>query len=219
MRTVILFLSLVSAQAGGADNAAPMVAELSQLLVGEFDSRRQMHDDIATGVPRADVHGWVNRTFVAVDAPKVGNAVVVTTTSYNSSSWTFDKNEFLVWTLTLDEQGKRVVMSPKRFKDPQPRLPFSRDGEKLAGFSPDDLEAAIGGAACDIVWTPTENGFSGRSRPCRVMSTTKGKMLNWTWQFDLAEDALMIAFFGRDETGTALDGSPDNKPYRLDRIN
>lgn len=202
-----------------AEDAPSLPHQLAQMLVGEFDSVRQMEDDKANNVPKEMAHGRINRSFVITDAPAVGDPVVVSTTAYAGNPWHFDSGEFLVWTLTEQtiEDGPAVVMAPRRFKEQERRMPFARDGEKLGGFTDDDLETAVSGANCVLVWTPNENGFSGRSQPCYVMSTTKNVMLNWVWSYELTEDALWISYEGIDENGEVLDGTPKGSPYRLDR--
>ncbi len=132
------------------------------MLVGEYDSQRQMQEDKANNVPREMAHARVNRTFVSTEAPAVGDIVLVGTTAYAADPWIFDRGEFMVWTFTENTEENSVVMSPRRFKDLDRRIPFARDGEKLGGFTPDDLEAAVSGANCEIVWTASNDGFSGR---------------------------------------------------------
>ena len=187
------------------------------MLVGEYDSQRQMQEDKANNVTREMSHSRINRSFVSTEAPAVSDIVLVGTTAYAANPWIFDNGEFLVWTFTENAQGNSVVMSPRRFKDSERRIPFARDGEKVGGFTPDDLETAVSGANCEIVWTANTDGFSGRSKPCYVMSTTKKKMLNWVWEFELSDRALWISFAGIDEDGAVLDGTPEGSPYRLDR--
>lgn len=202
-----------------AEQTLSLSHRLAHMLVGEYDSVRQMQEDKENNVPKDMSHARINRSFVITDAPAVGDPVVVSTTAYAGNPWHFDSGEFLVWTLTDEttEDVKSVVMSPRRFKDQERRMPFARDGEKLGGFTDDDLETAVSGANCVLVWTPSEDGFSGRSQPCYVMSTTKNKMLNWVWQYELIDDALWISFAGIDENGNVLDGTPKDSPYRLDR--
>lgn len=202
----------------GSVAAQSASADLARLLVGEYDSQRQMQEDQANNVPKEMSHARINRTFVSTDAPDVSDIVLVGTTAYAANPWIFDHGEFIVWTFTEGEDGNSTVMAPRRFKDLDRRIPFARDGEKLGGFTPDDLEGAVSGAACEIVWTRNGDGFSGRSKPCYVMSTTKKKMLDWQWTFELSDDALWISFAGVDENGDVLDGTPEGSPYRLDRV-
>lgn len=219
-------LSNLGAVAGLAFAVLPAAASPDSLLLdrfvgmlsGEFDSRLQQEQDIRDNVPKDSAHGRVFRTFAKVEAPSVGTHVIVTTTSYGGAQWHFDEYEFMVWNVTVDSQSASIVMSPRRFKDLDKRVPFAFAPEKLGGFGPQDLEPAKGGAACDIRWKAAADQFEGRSDPCRVMSVTKNKMLTWSWQFLLDTDGLEIAFSGSDDAGTVLDGSPEGNPYRLDRV-
>lgn len=211
----IYFLSLSSA---GVASDTDLVQTFANMLAGEFESRNQMEEDLAAGVPDNVRHYLVNRSFQLVEAPETGGTLMVGTTEYHFGRWIFDFNEFLVWTLTPGSDGKSVLMSPKRFRDQGKRLPFARRADRLGGFTPEDLEAARGGASCDLVWTKSDNGFVGESLPCSALSTTKGEVLDWDWRLELTRDALWIEFNGRDETGTVLDGTEGMTPYRLDRL-
>lgn len=212
-----LFFAVVLASSVSAQNKTAL-EELAGMLSGEFESRQQMQEDLDAGLADGKRHYWVNRTFQQVEAPEVGSHVFVATTEYNFNRWIFDFNEFYVWTLEVADNPEQIVMTPRRFKEQEKKLPFAREAWKLAGFGPDDLEAARGGGACTIVWMRTAEGFMGESEPCSVMSTTKGKMLDWEWRFDLMPQALFVEFNGRDETGASLDGTDGMAPYRLDRV-
>lgn len=201
----------VQAEAGLLDNFVFM-------LSGEFDSQAQQAEDVRQNVPKDLAHGRVFRTFTRVDAPGVSDFVVITTTSYGVERWYFDEAEFMVWILTVDPQQSLITMSPRRFKDLEERVPFAFSPDKLGGFESQDLEPAVGGAACDILWSQSSDGFIGRSAPCRVMSVTKNKVLTWSWRFSLSADALEVTFSGSDDNGEVLDGSPAGSPYRLDRV-
>lgn len=213
---LLLMFSMVSSSLSAEGETVSLEHELAGLLAGEYDSQIQMQEDRAAGVDDASMHLRVNRRFSLVNAPDVGEIVMVGTTAYHFGDWVFDQNEFMVWTLTAVDE-KTVVMSPRRFKEQEKRLPFAADAGKLSGFAPDDLESAIGGAACDIVWKRQGNGFIGSSRPCSVYSTTKDQMLEWEWHFQLNQEALWISFAGRDSAGNTLDSTPSGLPYRLDR--
>lgn len=187
------------------------------LLSGEFESRQQMEEDLAAGVPDDERHYWVNRTFQRVEAPEVGSHVLVGTTEYNAGQWMFDFNEFLVWSFEL--HGDQIIMTPHRFKEQDRKLPFAREAWKLAGIKMEDLEAARGGASCPLVWKSVEGGFEGKSAgECKVMSTLRKKVLDWQWRYKLADESLFVEFNGRDETGASLDGTEGMAPYRLDRV-
>ena len=187
------------------------------LLLGEYDSHRQQLEDERAGVTGQEAHMRVNRRFSRVDAPMVGDIVLVTNTIYGRDvGWSYDELEFMIWTITPIDDGTGLLMSPRRFKDMQDRLPFAYAPEKLGGFTDEDLEPAIGGAACDIVWTASNTGYSGRTKPCRVKSETQNKMFDWTWTFELDPHGLWITFEGTD--GNTRYGTPVGRPYRLDRL-
>ncbi|MBO6505690.1 MAG: hypothetical protein JJ850_07750 [Kordiimonadaceae bacterium] len=187
------------------------------MLTGEFESRQQMEEDLAAGVPDDKRHYWVNRTFQRVEAPEIGSHVLVGTTEYNAGRWMFDFNEFLVWNFEVD--GEQIIMTPRRFKEQERKLPFAREAWKLAGIKTEHLEAAKGGASCPLVWIEVEGGFEGKSAgECKVMSTLRKKILDWQWGYKLTKQSLFVEFNGRDETGASLDGTEGMAPYRLDRI-
>ncbi len=223
MRVLILLLSFLGPLSLAADNPAnaPTAANLQyfkRLLVGEFDSGRQAQTDKENGVDEKNAHGWVNRFFMEVSASAVAEHVLVGSTRYGGEEWLFDKDEFLVWILRADPDFNGILMSPRRFKKHREYSEFARDPLKLSDFSSDELEGAVGGASCDILWRPSKDGFSGQSKPCYVMSTTKHKMLNWVWNYELSKDALWISFTRRDENGENSYSTPENSPYRLDRL-
>jgi len=193
------------------------VSELTNLLIGEYDSFRQWQTDLETKVPNENRHGWINRSFIKVAAPKLAENVLVGSTIYSGPTGSIDKNEFLVWTFQTADDGS-IIMSPRRFKDLETRLAHLRDAKELSGFDATALEPAISGAACDIRWTKSNDGFLGETLPCRVMSVTKNKMLDWHWQYSLDQDGVWIEFSGTDDNGVALDATPPGKPYRLDRV-
>lgn len=215
----IVQVSALFALAAPAWAAEPIDTEaFVALLLGEYDSRRQQLEDQRAEVPKEEAHMRVNRRFSRVDAPAVGDTVVVSNTIYGTATggWNYDELEFMVWTVTPVEDGTALLMSPRRFKDIENRLPFAYAPEKLGGFTDDDLETAIGGAACEILWTKSNTGYSGRTKPCRVMSETQNKMFDWTWTFELDAQGLWITFEGTD--GKTRYGTPIGKPYRLDRV-
>ena len=199
------------------------IERLVTMFTGEFDNIAQMRaDQQLDSLTKEEKHGRLNRIFVRVDAPKVGKYVLVGTTRYNGyddKPWYFDKTEFLVWTFTEDEGSNTITMSPQKFKDLEARIPYATDPEKLSGFGPEDLETGTSGAICQIVWTPTENGFTGKNKPCKVLSTTTGKLLNFDWSYELHEKGMYADVRGLDDEGNVVYSTPGNAPYQLDRIN
>lgn len=195
------------------------VRRLVDLMSGEFDSLQQMQADEAAGVEGDKKHSRVNRYFMKIDAPQIGDAVLVGSTRYGGPpDWYFDKTEFLVWTVSVTENGQHLKMSPRRFKDLEPKIPFAKNANAFLGVQPVELEKATSGAACDIIWTRDGNGFLGESLPCKVLSTTQGVELNWSWKYQVLPDALWVEFSGATEKGEVLFSTPKGSPYRLDEI-
>lgn len=216
-RIATAFIVIFGCMSPSQANDQETLDQFIDMLTGEFESRQQMEDDLAAGVPDDKRHYWVNRTFQRVEAPEVGSHVLVGTTEYNAGRWMFDFNEFLVWDFRLDND--QIIMTPHRFKDQDRKLPFAREAWKLAGIKMEDLEAAKGGASCPLVWTTIDDGYQGVSAgECKVMSTLRKKILDWQWQYKLTQQALFVEFNGRDETGASLDGTEGMTPYRLDRL-
>ncbi|MFP2995381.1 hypothetical protein ABN763_05705 [Spongiivirga sp. MCCC 1A20706] len=199
------------------------IEKLLTMFSGEFDSIDQMRaDQKEDSIPEDDKHGRVNRIFVRVNAPKVGKYILVGSTRYNGHDdkpWYFDKTEFLVWIFEEDTNGKTITMRPKKFKDIESKIPHVRDSVKLSGFGPEDLEDGKSGAICHIVWTPTETGFSGRNKPCKVFSTTTQQLLNFKWEYELDEGGMFAEVNGLDDDGKIIYSTPGIAPYRLKRVN
>lgn len=211
--SALLLISMFPSQA----NDNEMLDRFVSVLVGEFESRKQMEEDLAAGVADDKRHYWVNRTFQRVEAPEIGSHVLVGTTEYNAGRWMFDFNEFLVWDFKLVDG--QIIMTPHRFIEQDRKLPFAREAWKLAGIKMKDLEEAKGGASCPLIWSETESGFEGRSAgECKVLSTLRKKILDWQWRYELTRESLFVEFNGRDETGKSLDGTEGMSPYRLDRV-
>jgi len=215
---LICCIGMLSACQSNKDSDVDNINKLVSLLEGEFDSGKHMRRDKRNEVPKEQAHGWVNRSFVKIDAPEVGDPVLVSATKYGGDKWTEDKYEFLVWTFSGDEDSDGIVMSPRRLKDYESRLIDARNATKLSGINPQNLEQGESGAACDILWIQTATGFEGTTDPCEVMSTTHEVMLNWIWEFNVTEDALQISFRGEDDNGKAYDATPSDSPYVLDRL-
>ena len=214
----VLCMGMLAACQSGSSTDAHNIEKLVSLLEGEFDSGAHMRRDTYNNVRKEKAHGWVNRSYVTVDAPDVGRPVMVTSTRYGGEKWTEDKYEFLVWTFKGDEASDGIIMSPLRLKNFEARLTDARNPEALAGINPEDLEPGQSGAACDILWMPTDTGFTGTTDPCQVMSTTHNVMLNWIWNFKVDADGMWIDFRGEDESGKIYDATPKDDPYRLNRL-
>jgi hypothetical protein len=222
---LVFFLMAVTVTASAS--ATSHTAELEQalprllhLLSGEFDSQTQLLAEKQAGTPEALVHGWVNRSFTRIDAPDVGEHVVVTAVRYGGRDGSFDNGEFQVWTLSVDTQRNAIKMSPRRFREPERWIAFSRDAAALAGLGSDDLLPPQGAAGCDILWQPDGKHLQGTTDPalCVAVSSTLNVPLSWEWRYLLEADALWISFAGRNEAGDIVNGRQDRLPWRLDRL-
>lgn len=195
------------------------IGALVGLLEGEFDSKPQMMEDLASGVPTEQRHYRINRSFLTATSEDIEGPIVVGTTIYAGQNWHFDQNEFLVWTFEKDTESGEVVAKPRRFVDQVKKLPFSRDMERLGPISSAELEDAIGGSACPIRWIRDGDSFLGKVRHCEVKSAVHKVILDWEWDYLLTREALFISFAGKNAAGEILDGTPVGAPYRLDRVN
>lgn len=192
--------------------------DLMILLPGEYDGERHLREDIVAGVPKADRHGWVNRSFTKIDAPDVGDNVIVQTVVYNGRDGFFDRSEFIVWTITGDEKREGVSMQPRWFKDVDAYIPLSRTASALAGLKPSDLKAAGGAAGCEVFWTREDGAFVGATKAGECVTTSDEGARYWLWQYELTASALKADFKGLAEDGTVVSERSDGIPWRLDRL-
>lgn len=197
-----------------------VLADLLTQLPGVYDSQAHKLEDEAKGLPKALVHGWVNRSFTVIDAPDVGAHVMVMTVRYNGADGMWDNGEFQTWTVSTDETRDVVRMDPHRFKDPERYKPISRDAAAMAGMTKDELLPPEGAAGCPIYWTKVDGTLRGATDPkdCVNMSSTMGIPLGWEWTYDLRDDALWLNYAGYNEAGEIVNGRADQLPYRLDRM-
>lgn len=93
----IALLILQSPAARPADE--PAAAFFEQLL-GTYDSLAHREEDMAAGLDEKQAHGWVTRTFTAIDAPAIGQYTALATVTYNGPEGIFDEGEFQVWTIS-----------------------------------------------------------------------------------------------------------------------
>lgn len=189
---------------------------LFDMLTGEFDSFKQSIEDELADVPEGEVHGWINRTLQPIDAPDIGELVLLGSAKYGPLPWTRDEYEFIAFTLT-DRPDGTVLMHPRQFKNREELFVQERQPEKFSGFTADQLEPAESGSACDLVWTRTEAGFSALSEPCRRWSVYQKTLKDWVWHYRVDKDALSIMFFGTEVMTGKTQGTPQVY-YRLDRI-
>lgn len=221
LRIVALFVLAVSAPAASApQDLEQTLKELLIQLPGVYDSEAHKLEDEAKGVPKELVHGWVNRSFTTIDAPDVGEHVMVMTVRYNGPDGSWDDAEFQTWTVHLDEESGMVRMDPHRFKDPEHYKPISRDAAAMAGMTKDELLPPEGAAGCPIYWTTEDGKLTGSTDPkeCINMSYLMNMELGWEWSYTLKEDALWLNYAGYNEAGEIVNGRADQLPWRLDRV-
>ena len=187
------------------------------LLPGEYESRQQFFEETAAGVPEAERHGWVYRSFISPKAPALGEHVVVSTVRYGGAEGSFDELEYLVWTVRAD--GDRLRMSPRKFIDQDPLIPYSRDPLVLARLTPDMLKPADGAAGCDLLWERKADHFYGFTEDgCRAMSYIQEMELTWKWEFWLRAASVDIIYSGARDDGAVVSGRDDGEVWRLDRM-
>ncbi|MDX2223572.1 MAG: hypothetical protein SFV21_12530 [Rhodospirillaceae bacterium] len=193
-----------------------MVA-LIERLSGQFDSAPQVEAQAALGTPEKERHGRVYRSFTRIDAPALGDNVLVATVRYGGKAGQFDNGEFQVWTVAVDAERKAVRMSPRRFKDPDKYKDRALDAAAFAGLAPSDLVPASGAASCDIYWRLYGQDLRGASdlAACKSMSTATKTELAWDWQYVLSDSELWLTFAGRDASGKIASGRADQAFWRL----
>lgn len=222
LRSIAYVLSLFvsSAAFAATSNQTQTLNALLTQLPGVYDSEAHKLEDEAKGLPKELVHGWVNRSFTLIDAPDVGEHVMVMTVRYNGPDGSWDDAEFQTWTVHLDEERDMVRMDPHRFKDPERYKPISRDAAAMAGMTKDELLPPEGAAGCPIYWTMADGKLTGSTDPkeCINMSYMMKMELGWEWSYVMEEDALWLNYAGYNEAGELVNGRQDQLPWRLDRM-
>lgn len=217
----LLVVGFLAATLPVVSQAAGVEQDLKDLMImlpGEYDSELHLREDVMAGVPLSERHGWVNRSFVKVDAPDVGEHVLVQTVMYNGRAGFFDRSEFIVWTVSADEERGGVSLQPRWFKDLDAYIPVARSAADLAGLKPADLVEAGGAAGCEIFWVRKEAVFVGRTNAGDCITVSEGTERQWQWSYELSARALKINFKGLTADGEILTEAADDIPWRLDRI-
>ncbi len=191
--------------------------DLMTILPGQFDNASQKFFEEENKTPKELAHGSVYRSFTHIEAPDVGQNVLVATVRYGGKSGSFDNGEFQVWTLSVDAARKAVKMSPRRFKDPAKYVDKALDAAAFKDLMAADLVPAQGAASCDVYWRKFGNELRGQTEPgaCSSMSTTMKMQLAWEWEYILNDTEMWINFAGRDATGKIVNGQPDQSHFRL----
>lgn len=195
------------------------LAALMQRLPGRFDNAAQLYFEQQTGTPERLQHSRVFRSFVPVDAPALGDAVLVSQLRQGGEGGRSDDAHFLVWTLSVDAERKAVRMSPRRLRDPAPYTSRALDPAAFAGLTAADLLPAQGAAACDLYWRKYGDDLQALSAPgeCRQADAASRQTLDWSWEWILTDTELWVGHAGRDPRGRIVDGRPDQAHWRLGR--
>ncbi|MDX2223573.1 MAG: CpcT/CpeT family chromophore lyase [Rhodospirillaceae bacterium] len=186
-------------------------------LPGEYDNEPQRFFEAEYKTPKDQQHQRVYRAFTRIDAPDVGEHVIVATVHSGDKYAKFDFAEFQVWTLRVDGKAGVVRMSPRKFKDPEKFQPIATDAAKLNGLKANDLIEAKGAAGCDILWQRLGSQLRGVTEPgaCRTTLARIQTEAEFDWEWLMAGEELWITFAGRDAAGKLVMGRPDQTHWRL----
>ncbi len=194
-----------------------VLKDLMAKLPGQYDNEPQRFFEEEYKTPKDQQHQRVYRAFTRIDAPEVGENVIVATVHSGSKDAAFDQSEFQVWTLSVDQSRQVVRMSPRKFKDPAKYTPIATDAAKLKGLAASELIPAKGAAACDILWRLSGRQVLGRTEPgtCNAHLSRLQTDATFNWEWLLNDEELWITFDGRDLTGKLVMGRPDQTHWRL----
>lgn len=220
---IAILLSLLATPPATATNSPielrTALTTLMERLPGRFDNAAQLFFEQETRTPPAEQHGRVFRSFLRIDAPSIGDDVLVAQVRYGGEAGQFDIAEFQVWTLAVDAERKAVRMAPRRFRDPGRYKDRALDPVAFKDLAPADLLPAEGSAGCDLYWRKYGDDLRAVTNPgeCRRRSASLRKDLDWAWEYILTDDELWLNFAGRDEQGRIVSGRPDQVHWRLGR--
>jgi len=206
--------------AAATNSAIELKAALKDLMAklpGEYDNEPQRFFEAEYKTPKEQQHQRVYRAFTRIDAPEVGENVIVATVHAGDKYSKFDEAEFQVWTLAVDEARQAVRMSPRKFKEPAKFIPIATDAAKLKGLAAGELIPARGAAGCDILWRLHGSQLRGRTDPgaCATTLTRLQTQATFNWEWLLNDDELWITFDGRDLSGKLVMGRADQTHWRL----
>ena len=208
--------------AGATNSPIELRTALKTLMVwlpGQFDSEPQRFFEEEYKTPKELVHGRVYRSFTRIDAPTLGDNVLVAQVRYGGRDGRFDAAEFQVWTLTVDGEKRAIRMTPQRFKSPANYQDVATYPARFVGLSAADLLPAESAAGCTIWWRLSGKQLRGATEPgvCRTVraAATARTELFWDWEYVLNDEELWINFAGRDTAGKVVAGRADQTHWRL----
>ena len=206
-----------------ATNSSPelkiVLGNLMSWLPGEYDNAAQVFFEREQETPEQDIHQRIYRAYHRVDAPAVGENVLLFEVRNGGKHGPLDMAEYQVWILSLDSERKAVRMSPRRFVDEKKHLDAVRDPALLRGLTAADLKPGEGVAGCDIWWRLRGRQLVGMTAPgaCKGTSRRTGEEMDFTWEFTQNEAEQWIGFAGRDAAGNIVFGREDQTEWRLDK--
>jgi len=206
-----------------ATNSPPelkmVLGNLMSWLPGEYDNAAQVFFEREQNTPEQDIHQRIYRAYHRVDAPAVGENVLLFEVRNGGKRAPLDMAEYQVWILSVDTERKAVRMSPRRFVDEEKYLEAVRDPALLRGLTPADLKPGEGVAGCDIWWRLRGRQLVGTTAPgaCKGMSRRTGEEMDFTWEFTQNDAEQWIGFAGRDAAGNIVFGREDQTEWRLDK--
>jgi hypothetical protein len=217
-------LVALSAGPAAATNSPPelraVLRDLMAWLPGEYDNAAQVFFEREQQGQGPEVHSRIYRAYHRLDAPRIGDDVLLFEVRNGGKAGPLDLAELQVWTLAIDASRRAVRMSPRRFVDEQKGRDLLAAGRTgAAGLSPADLKPAVGIAGCDILWRLDGRQLVGRTVPgeCKGTSRRTGGPMDFTWEFTQNETQQWISFAGRDPAGTLVFGRDDQTAWRLDK--
>lgn len=222
MTGLALLGAMAATPIGATNSPVELKSVLNRLmsdLPGEYDSEPQRFFEAEYKTPLEQQHSRVYRRFVQLNAPQLGVHVLLASVRAGDKSAALKWDEFLVWTLRVDEDRKAVRMSPHRFRNPEQFAAVAPDDAQFNKLTTADLVSATGTAAgCDILWRQVGTQLRGRNDPgsCHeIKMHPKRVSVRFDWEWLLAEEELWINYSGTDPNGRRIAGRPDQTHWRL----
>ncbi|MBM3514416.1 MAG: hypothetical protein FJX59_11990 [Alphaproteobacteria bacterium] len=218
---IVLAIAFGLAGPALATNSPPelriVLRNLMTWLPGEYDNAAQVFFEREQKTPEKDIHIRIYRAYHRIDAPAVGDNVLLFEVRNGGKRTALDMAEFQVWILSVDADRKAVRMSPRRFVDEKKYAALLGQPDKFNGLTPADLKPGEGVAGCDILWRLRGDQIVGATVPgaCKGVSRRTGQEMNFSWEFTQNENEQWISFAGRDAGGKIVFGREDQTEWRL----
>jgi hypothetical protein len=216
----VLWVELPVAATDAPPELGGVLENLMSWLPGEYDNAAQVAVERAQGVAEKNIHQRIYRAYHPIDAPAVGEHVLLFEVRNGGKLEPLDMAEFQVWILSVDAQRNAVRMSPRRFVDDKKYVNALRDPAILNDLRPAELKPGVGAAGCDIFWRPRRQKIVGRTEAgaCKYVSRSTSEQMDFSWEFTQSDTDQWISFAGRDATGKIVFGREDQIAWRLDKM-